>query len=360
MRLRVGNQRIQRGVVIALIACFAGMSLELSAADSVLFVSNRDGGQNQIYKLDTANGAISKVTQSRGGNSQPAVSPDGKRVAFVSTRDGWPRVFMTNLDGSESVRIGLPEGTIELAPSWSPDGKSISFFSQNATSGEAVLKIVDVATGKALEVKGNGRDKGPNAPTWSADGSRIAFLGKGSQEGSKTEVFVVNRDGSNLLEISTAAGKRAKGFPALSPDGRKVVFVVDQRGIFDLVVANLDGDGNPVNLTNGIGLTHESPRWSPDGKQIVFASTREGSDRARIYVANSDGSSARDLSGGEYEAFDPRWSPDGKEIVFVALRGGGSQLFSVAVQGGAPRPLTPASNTFDTEPMPIPKLAGNY
>ncbi|MBS1145396.1 MAG: hypothetical protein H6R14_2802 [Proteobacteria bacterium] len=351
------TQFARRSISLAVALAVVGGS---ASAENLLFTSNRGGGHNQIYVLDTITGKQTQITGGVGGNSNASISPDGKQIAFVSTRDNWPRVYVMNNDGSEVKRLVTADGYMELSPSWSPDGKSVAFYSQSTTSQGSVLKVVDVDTGKSLEIKGNGLDKGPTAPSWSADGRRIAFQGTGSAEKAKSEVFVVNRDGSDLREISTGAGNRAKGFPQVSPDGRKVVFVADLRNQFDLFVSDLDNDAKPINISQGAGLTHEAPRWSPDGKQLVFVSTRSGSDKARIFVANADGSNARSLTDGQFEAFDPHWAANGREVVFVTLLDGRSQLYAVSVDGGSPHPLLSSDKGFDTEPVPFPAIAKMY
>ena len=97
--------------------------------------------------------------------------------------------------------------------------------------------------------------------------------------------------------------------PSWSPDGRKIVFVNDRDGNFDMYVMNADGSGQR-NLTRH--PSHDSdPEWSPDGKKIAFTTKREGN--FEIYVMNADGSGQHNLTRNPAVDRYPVWSPGQKK-----------------------------------------------
>ncbi|MDI3515022.1 MAG: TolB protein [Rhodocyclaceae bacterium] len=307
-------------------------ALPATAADAeVAFVSIRNG--NAHIFLSDGKGNDRALTVGESVNLQPSWSPDGTQIAFTSNREGLSKVFVMDAQGGEARRL-TADDAIETTPSWSPDGSAIAFYSRGAASDQVELRVVELASGKHISIVGNGLEKGPDVPAWSADGRRIAFPGIGAS--GKSEIWVAERDGSNLREVSANASKRTKGQPSLSPDGSQVAYVADMRGAIAIFVTDL-ATGESRNLTAGVEASHENPRWSPDGKQLLFSSSRddEGRTRMDIFVMNADGSEVRNLTRHPHEDFNAQWSGDGRRVVFNSLRTGTSQIFALDLMSGA-------------------------
>lgn len=334
-------------------SCTLALCAGGAAAVDLAFVSNRTGDAQIYFKAGAE--PESAITQGPGGNSQPAWSPDGRLLAFVSTRSSMPRIVVSDASGGGQKRVVAEDGWIETAPSWSPDGKRLAFYAVRVADGEVALRIVDIASSAIVSVVGNGRDKGPSPASWSADGKRLAFMQLNNESRGRPDVVVVDADGSNLRVVGAKAGNRAKADPMMSPDGKAVVFVVDTRNTIDVVTAPIDDPNAFTNLTQGKHGNCETPRWSADGKTIVFASTGPQGARMDIYAMQADGTGLRNLtSTPDDEEFFPRWAADGNEVLFVRLLGGASRLYAVSTQGdGAAVELT-AGKAFDTEPAPRP------
>jgi len=185
------------------------------------------------------------------------------QLAFSSTVDGNPEIYVINSNGTGSARLTLHPAA-DVKPAWSPDGAKIAF--QSNRDGNA-------------------------------------------------EIHVMNADGSNPVRLTNDAAYDAE--PAWSPDGTKIAFQSDRDGNAELYVMNADGS-NPVRLTNHPAADAE-PTWSPDGTKIAFTSDRDGN--AEIYVMNADGSAVTQLTSvgaaGERHSH-PAWYPDGQKIAFVA------------------------------------------
>jgi len=322
-------------------------------ADEVAFVSIRTG-EARIY-LNSGPGTDRMVTGGKGVHTQPSLAPDG-RLAFTGSMEGAPYIHLVNADGSGQRRLTSGD-RLESAPSWSPDGKAIAFFSRAVAGDDVDLRVVEVATGATVIVKGEGREKGPGAPVWSADGRRLAFIGFDSN--GRREVWLVKRDGSDLREVSSKFQARGKAGLSIAPDGRRVVYIAGLRGPFPIVITDLDS-GETRSLTADSDAMHESPRFSPDGRRIAFASNRDDPARTRsdVFVMNVDGTGIRNLSRHPHEDFNPQWTADGKRIVFASLRSGTSQLFEVDVASGETRRLTSNASHDMDHALPPPAAGG--
>ena len=120
----------------------------------------------------------------------------------------------------------------------------------------------------------------------------------------------MDTDGGNPRNITN--NPDADKDPSWSPDGKRIAFVSDREGQWDIHVMDADG-GNPRNLSNN-DFDEWDPSWSPDGKRILFLSS------ADIYVMDADGGNPKSLtSGRRHNEFAPSWSPDGKRILFVCF-----------------------------------------
>ena len=244
-------------------------------------------------------------TQLDWKDGSPAWSPDGKRLAFYSERDGNPEIYVMNADGSGVTRLTRTSAD-EGYPAWSPDGRTISFDSDRGGSFDVFAMNPDGTNVRAL-TSDPARDV---SATWSPDGAKI--------------VFMSDRDGGfDAYEAAPEPGARATRvtrngstwFPVFSSDGKTLAFHVG-RDVHTMPA----GGGDPRRLTtdpaNGM-----YPSWSPDGRKIAFMTWRSG--RTEIFTMNADGSDQKKLVNVERgDAVDPRWSPDGSKIAFVHLPDG--------------------------------------
>lgn len=315
----------------------SAMSLDSAARGetSVAFVSIRSGDPHIYVRNDK--GIDLMLTQGKGVHTQPAMSADGK-VAYVMQRQGIPTIFTMQADGTQQKRLNQTERA-ESAPSWSPDGKSLAYFSMAMDTGVQELHIVDMERGTTERIAGPGKDMGPSPATWSIDGRRMVVLAADAK--GKSQVFVADRNSGSFREVSSKFAPRGAASASLSPDGRLVAWVPDMRGRLPIIVTDIQS-GESTDLTPGVLANNETPRWSPDGKQIAFASARGGEmdQRNDIYVMDADGKNVRNLSLNPMEDFDPKWSADGRSIVFASLRNGTSQMFEVNLDSGITRQLS--------------------
>jgi Tol biopolymer transport system component len=267
-----------------------------------------DTGDSKIYVMNADGSGKRRLTSDTGSESDPAWSPDGRRIAFTSGRDGSSGIYVSNADGTEQ-RLLMPAAvTYPGQLAWSPNGQKIAFTIELPKAPEAQTRNLEIhvvnadGSGQRRLTRSPVRD---NSPVWSPDGRRIAFE-------SNWQVWLMNADGSGKRRLTR---KGAHNFnPAWSPEGKRIAF---ERGRKErevsngaagswglgLYVMNADGNGQQ-RLTQG----GSQPYWSPDGRKIAFVSNRDGN--TDIHVMNADGSRRRNLTraAGRRDT-QPLWSP---------------------------------------------------
>ncbi len=233
-----------------------------------------------FWPVPTAPGRPFQVTRGAAWEGQPALAPDGGRIAFVSKDYGNPEISLVDVHGGNPLRL-TNDAASNQEPAWFPDGGSIAFASDRGGSW-AIWKVGQFG-GDATPILGDGRE-----PAISPDGQRIAFARR------------LNRGYTRI------------GVAQLTDTSNVQIITGDQDGFWD----------------------HEDPAWSPDGQTICYAS------RHGLWLIAASGGKARPLTTDGELDLTPAWSASGQRIFFASHRAGTLALWSVAPEGGTPERIT--------------------
>ena len=293
---------------------------------------------------------LTRLTDDPWDDRQPAISPDGSRIAFSSRRNGYWDIYILSLANGLLTRVSdTPQ--YDGSPTWSPDGRELACARWRDPRGIWVISADGSNAWRAFDW-GEAR-----WPSWSPDGSQILFS---RQYGGRTEetercfwgfCFTLPAHPHWKLGIvRTADGEfrepKAPNYclaPTWSPildDGSSRLLYADEQG---LKVQNEDAS---VAYFITRDSRDTSPVWSSDGSRVAF--TRRQHDHWEVYVADADGRNPRRLTDTPVRADGelgnsaaPAWSPDGQYLAFLSDRSGKWEIWIMRADGSQQKPMFP-------------------
>lgn len=308
--------------------------------------------QNHIWNIYAANlgGERKKLTSGSTDETAPVISPDGKKIAFVTKKNDNLEIFLMNADGTKKINL-TKSGSNDDGPMFSNDGRYISFSSDRSgrwqiyimrTDGSGLRRLTNYkyndyapATfapddsklifkshnprpSPHLELsivnfdgtdrrKLTPRDQGEEDEVWFNDSKRILFAGR---TGLSWQIFAINADGTGLKQLTTGQLHHYRSF--LSPDNSKIAYtLVQKKGDherWDLWIMNAD-NSNKRPLTKTDDWRESGSVFSPDGTKILYSAAKEHNSKWKVFVMNADGSSKKQLTFGSTNEWYPTWFP---------------------------------------------------
>lgn len=330
-----------------------------------------------LYKVDIKGGNATPLIQDFAWNIHPAISPDGKQVAFVSDRDGLSNVWIMDIDGTHLKQITREKKNIIHAPKWSPDGEYLVvtkgiMSSRSIPAGEIWMYHKSGGDGLQIKARNSGKRDQQNIadPAFSHDGRYIYFT-ENTVPGSRFEynrdplegIFAITRyDRESGDERRYISGTGGAVVPTPSPDGKYVAFVRRVKDKTALFLKDIKtGTETPLtfalerDMQEGFGsegyFTYFD--WTPDASAIVYWS------RGKFHIIDVDSKETEtlnvhidttvkfadalrfpvDVAPDNVEVKMTRWSqmsPNGKTILFQAL----GKLYVRDVKSGKVKRLT--------------------
>ena len=288
---------------------------------------------SNLYLVPADGGAVKQLTASKGANFNPRWMPDGKTVAFISTRDGEAQIWTLNVTGGEAKKVStISTGVGDLQVS--PDGKWFAFSSEvypdclddesNAKRAEEVEKS---------KVKAKVFDKLPYR-VWNA-----------WKDGKRNHLFVLPAEGGRATDLTPGDNDTppidlggAWSF-AWSPDSKEIAFerntdpviaISTNNDIFTVSVAG----GTPKRLTENPG-NDSQPLYSPDGKYLVYLQMKragfEADQKQLILVDRTSGTRQNLTETFDYSLNEVAWTADSKYLYFNADDRGNESVFRLTV-----------------------------
>jgi TolB protein len=287
-----------------------------------------------------------------GANAEAYYSPDGSKIIFQATREGFKcdQMYVMNSDGSDQHMVSSGKGRTTCG-FFLPDGKTIMYASTHEASPECppdpdrskgylwgVYASYDIYV---ADLNGKILRKFLPSPGYDAEATinwktkKVIFT---SVRDGDLNLWSADLDGGHLTELTKELGY--DGGPVFSPDGKKILWrghhpsspedVKDYKDKLaqelvapmkmELMIADADGK-NAKQITN-YGCASFAPAFSPDGKKIIFSSNKNKCDSRNfdLFLINPDGTGLEQITSvGDFNSF-PMFSPDGKHLVFISNR----------------------------------------
>ncbi len=280
----------------------------------ISFCSNINNDLNDIYVKSInesffgmqTSSPINLTNTSTISEYWPMWVDEGRSIVYETFADKRQKYFQIPASGGAAIEISFPTSKDILYPVVSPDGTKVAFILMPEGQGKYDVFVVNMDGTRLVNISDN--PAGDFNPKWSPDSTQLTFE---TDRNGKVEIMLVNADGTQLKQFATDGGYSR--YADWSPDGKWIAFTSDMDGYADIYRRRVTG-------TQTERVTTEPsfdwlPRWSPDGETILFLSDRGG--MKDIYLMNVLGGQIRRLTYSVEEELEPvSWSPDGAEVLY--------------------------------------------
>ncbi len=264
----------------------------------VAYVTAQRQGQGQNYSLivsDQDGENEFTIMESKDPIMSPAWSPDSRQLAYVSFEGNQSSIFVQTLRTGNRFKVSSKPG-INGAPSFSPDGRQL-VVTLGGVDGNLDIYVLDITsrqtrqltTHRAIDTEG----------TWSPDGRYIYFT---SDRAGGPQVYRIEAKGGSPERVTFEGSYNAR--PRLSPDGKRLAVVHNDRGNFRIGIMDLEKKNL---LVVSKGRQDESPSFAPNSDSLIYA-TRQGRDGV-LETVSADGLIRQKMASGSGDVREPVWSP---------------------------------------------------
>lgn len=261
----------------------------------IAFISTRGGRSKELWVMNFDGSGLKQLTRNGTINLSPRWSPDGKEILFTSYRDRHPKLYSMDFATGRDHAVVSGRG-LTIGGAFSPDGREIA-ISREESKGNSDIVLLD-RNGAVIERLTD--DEGIDvSPSWSPDGRRLAYC---SSRGGNPQIYVLDVDSRRSRRISMQGSYNTQ--PVWSPTGERIAYTGRVGGRFQIFVVEAGGGG--ARQITSSGGDNVDPSWSPDGRYLVFRSTRTG--QGRLWVSDWRGSNQTELIAGSGDDSSPSWS----------------------------------------------------
>ena len=266
--------------------------------------------ETQVFVMEGKTGKIKKLTHV-DVNIDPKWSPDGKKIAFASTKTGQYEVYIMDSDGKNQKRITYTKGGFSREPRWSSDGEEIYFFSN--IKGDVQENVITVATGKIKTLFGTGELNVGKAMEIRVEGVLGRFEGlfkifPAPDKRYNIVYYEHRKDYSTVLinkvtKTKIILGKG--GEPSWSKDGKKIAYFSYSNGTFSLVIYDVKKKQyKKIPIYKNENEFCESPSWSQNSNKIIYyCSPEAGPGECWLYMLDLKTEKSEKLTKGQ----EPDW-----------------------------------------------------
>ncbi len=291
-------------ICICIVVLTLGVGRILPAEPELLFTASYNLSDLNIYRMSLSRHITMAITHDTNNDFLPDWSPDGQHIAFVSDRDGFYNIYISDAQGHDTRSLVDDSGSNQYNPVWSPDGQYITYVNEEKGYGEIML--YDMATGTTKSLTDSYRTH--VNPVWSPDGKNITFVSD-LDERWNTKIYSLNVATRIISPILIGSATN----PIWSPDGRYLLYISGYEK------PNLYLWDNTLSqstlLYTGDFISNDTPAWSADGRSIVFSAftTNSNSGLFQLPVAEclvqSPDCTPHELTTIPAFYRNPRWKP---------------------------------------------------
>ena len=286
-----------------------------------------------MYDLDLSNRSIVALGDIPAETVDLAWGEPGKTVLFSRTVSGLSNIWKYTLSDKSLAQVTQGTGP-DFSPMVDPSGKGIYFVNGKATG---VLTAYNIRTKQSTDIA----SENASQPAISPDGKRVMYVTAPARD--RTEVWTANIDGSNPVKIATGESLATANW---APDSFHLAFVVSQHGAIDKPYT-VGADGSDLHQIPWASATVFSVLWTRDQKTLYITAFEKGSSVPTIWKANPDGSGQEKIGGNCANIAEI--SPNGQYLIGAVWAGERTGVYEFSIPEKKCIPLLPGVATFQSE-----------